>query len=175
MIIGIAGYAGVGKDTLADLLVEREGFEKRAFANKLKEFYYKVAPLSHVEQIDELGWDAAKRFNIEIRAGLQGLGAAARSTFGKKFWIEQAMPNIFDSQEFNYVFADVRYENEAEEIWSRGGVVIRLKRDAINPANDHASELELDSIEADLVIENHSPESALSEVLEYLGWHTTKS
>jgi len=175
MIIGIAGYAGVGKDTLADLLVEREGFEKRAFADKLKQFYYSVAPLAHVDLIDELGWDAAKRFNMEIRAGLQGLGSAGRNTFGKKFWIEQAMPNIFDSQEFNYVFADVRYQNEADEIWSRGGVIIRLKRDEINPANDHASELELDTIEADIVIENHSPESALSEVLEYLGWHTTKS
>lgn len=36
-IIGISGHAGAGKDTFASVLVERYGFVRMAFADKLKE------------------------------------------------------------------------------------------------------------------------------------------
>ena len=37
MIIGITGYAGSGKDTLADFLIENNQFKKLEFAKKIKE------------------------------------------------------------------------------------------------------------------------------------------
>ena len=37
MIIGLCGFAGSGKGTLADILVENHGFRKISFATKLKD------------------------------------------------------------------------------------------------------------------------------------------
>lgn len=165
MIIGITGYAGVGKDTLADLLVETQGFEKRAFADKVREAYYEVAPVAHQELIDELGWDAAKRENMFIRAGLQGIGSMCRKVFGKDFWIKQALSIELGN---NIVFSDVRYENEAYAIRKAGGIIIRLKRDGIEPFNDHESETNVDNIDPDMVIENRTPEQALKDVIELI-------
>lgn len=167
MIIGITGYAGVGKDTLADLLAPRK-FQKRSFADKVREAYYEVAPESHRDAVDVYGWDLAKRGNIHIRIGLQGVGAMCRKVFGKTFWIDQAMPTQDQLLDYNYVYADVRYPNEAEAIWGKGGYVIRLKRDEIQPINDHESEVLVDTIEADLVIENKTPQEELEILLEFL-------
>lgn len=167
MIIGITGYAGVGKDTLADLLKPYK-FHKRSFADKVREAYYEVAPDSHREAIEMYGWDLAKRGNIHIRIGLQGVGAMCRKVFGKTFWIDQAMPTADELLDLNIVYADVRYPNEAEAIWDKGGYVIRLKRDAIQPVNGHESEILLDTIEADLVIENKTPEEELDILLKFV-------
>ena len=37
MIIGLVGFIGSGKGTIADLLVERHGFFKESFANSVKD------------------------------------------------------------------------------------------------------------------------------------------
>lgn len=174
MIIGITGYAGVGKDTCADLLTYYANFEKRAFAEKVRAAYYYVAPAEQVDAINKYGWDHAKRSNPHIRTGLQGIGAMCRLVFGANFWVEQAMPTdrrVFHPEKVNYVFSDVRYQNEAEAIKALGGIIVRLKRDNVFPANDHLSEVGIDSIEADLVLENSTPESAVSEILEYIKWN----
>lgn len=174
LIIGITGYAGVGKDTLADLICEHTDFHKLSFAGKVKDLYLRLAPTHTLELIEARGWDFAKHHDLQVRTALQGLGSACRNTFGKDFWIKQAMPNKLEIEHENFVFSDVRYVNEAKAIWAQGGIVIRLKRDNVSPANAHLSEVGIDEIHADLTIENHSPQSALSEVLEYIGWVETK-
>lgn len=45
MIIGISGYARVGKDEAAKVLVDKYGFERIAFADKLRDFLYALNPL----------------------------------------------------------------------------------------------------------------------------------
>jgi hypothetical protein len=50
-LIGLAGYAGAGKDTVADLLVAHRGFRKLAFADALRD---EVAEAFGIEQDDLL-------------------------------------------------------------------------------------------------------------------------
>ncbi len=45
MIIGLTGYAQSGKDTVANILVERYGFTRVAFADKIREFLYETNPM----------------------------------------------------------------------------------------------------------------------------------
>lgn len=45
IIVGFSGYARCGKDTAADYLAERYGFEHRAFADKLRDALYVLNPI----------------------------------------------------------------------------------------------------------------------------------
>lgn len=175
MIIGLTGYARVGKDTLADLLVEQYGYEKRSFAQPMRDALYALNPkidydLRLQEIIDFWGWDGYKQseHGVEIRALMQRLGTeVGRKQFGENFWVKQGIPVDLGN---NYVFSDVRFDNEAYAIRRAGGVIIRLKRDEVGPANDHESELGIDKIDADMVIENKTPELALMEVVDLLDY-----
>ncbi len=178
MIIGLAGYARVGKDTLADLLVEKHGFEKRSFAQPMREALYALNPMvigdghGHTlplqAVIDIYGWDNYKEsvYGPEIRGLMQRFGTeVARKQWGEDFWIKQALAVDLDK---DIVFSDVRFENEAHAIRRAGGIVIRLKRDDISPANEHESENRVDRIDPDMIIENRTPLQALSDVIELI-------
>lgn len=45
-VIGVSGFAGSGKDTLADLLVKNHGFIKRSLADQMKEGLQRLMPFS---------------------------------------------------------------------------------------------------------------------------------
>lgn len=145
-IIGLAGYAGSGKDALADMLVSLDGFERRAFADPMKEFLVKLNPLiwrtgigmNTLENIirDE-GWDRAKR-HPEIRELLQRLGTeAGRGVLGEDVWVNALFEKPIKRL---LVISDVRFPNEAKAIKERGGIIIRVIRDGLGPANNHPSE-----------------------------------
>src|SRR5690606_29398259 len=107
--IGLTGYAGSGKDTTADYLVEHYGFVRVAFADKLKEFALASTPAVR-ESVQETGGHEAKQ-RPWIREALPDSGTAARETCGDDFWsraveIPEGAPPV--------VFTDVRYPIEAE-------------------------------------------------------------
>jgi uncharacterized protein with PIN domain len=152
MILGLTGYAGVGKDTAAEYLVKEFNFTRVAFADKLRQLAYNINPYIHHEVpglshrlvgiVDEMGWDRAKREIIAIREFLQGTGHGARLTFGDPFWIQAAFtPEVL--QNTDIVVTDVRYENEVKYIADLGGYIIRIQRDGFGPINDHITEKEL--------------------------------
>ena len=45
VIIGLSGYARSGKDEAAKVLVEKYGFQRIAFADKLRDFLYELNPI----------------------------------------------------------------------------------------------------------------------------------
>lgn len=148
MLIGLTGHAGSGKDTAAAYLVEKHGFIRLAFADKLKDLAYRVNPwfvtcdLAYL--VDNFGWDRAKREDANVRQYLQDLGQAARDTFGDAFWVDQVLTgDVFNSMRWGnrYVITDVRYQNEADVVLDVGGWVYRIERPGVGPANGHISEM----------------------------------
>lgn len=139
--IGLIGFAGSGKDTAAQALISK-GWRRKAFADHLKTLAY------------SFGWDGRK--NEKGRKFLQDLGMAARA-YNSNFWIEQAyfgmtaVPTAYTKIPF--VWTDVRFENEAEFIRKRGGVIIRIIRPNI-PCGEHESESGQNKIDADYTIVN---------------------
>jgi hypothetical protein len=158
-IIGLSGYARTGKDTLADFLAQRHGFEKKSFADPMREALYALDPNIDVDgwrsplssAVDAFGWDGLKAISTEVRPLLQRFGTeVGRAMWGTDFWVDAAMRRVVGPT----IFADVRFPNEADAVRNAGGVVWRVQRSGVEPANGHASEHALDGYVFDAVIDN---------------------
>ena len=163
MIIGLSGYARSGKDTVAGMLMGIHGYERVAFADKIREFLLEIDPLVMHNGIDfrlqdiveSKGWETAKTEFPEVRRLLQDLGLGARKLFGDDFWIAQALMHRHHTEKI--VITDVRFKNEAEAIKKHDGAQIwRINRINVGPANDHLSEIDMDTWEYDGIITNNS-------------------
>lgn len=169
MIIGLSGYAQSGKDTAASFF---EGYERRAFADPMRDVLYTLNPivksgLNLQDAIDEDGWDKAKVRYPEIRRLLQVLGTeVGRAKWGDNFWVWQATKGLNSNQ--NIVFTDVRFPNELEEIKIFGGVTVRIVRDGVEAVNTHPSESALDDAIFDFTIHNNGTLEELKAKIENL-------
>jgi len=156
-IIGLSGFARSGKDEAARVLVEEYGFVRVAFADKLREVLYALNPIVDMgfddflelqpvyvqEVIDAYGWDGYKEteYGTEIRRLLQRLGTeAGRQALWDTIWIDSAFAGLPDDAKV--VVTDARFYNEFDAVRDRGGVVWRIEREGVGPANGHASEME---------------------------------
>ena len=164
-IIALSGYARSGKDESARVLIEEFGFQRVAFADKLREVLYAVNPkLGYVsfgqgareelirvrDLVDRFGWDGYKENDgyhnevaWELRELLQRLGTeGGRQILWDSIWIDAAFAGLPDDAKI--VITDCRFPNEAQAIEERGGEVWRVQRPGVGPANLHASETSLD-------------------------------
>ena len=163
MLIGLAGFARSGKDTLADHLVESRGYTKIAFAEPMREALVRLNPTIEVGSfklaklataVDVWGWEELKSISPDIRGLMQRLGTeVGRQMFGEDFWVQQTMKRVA-GVDGNCVVSDVRYPNEARAIRDAGGIVIRVERNGVDAPNNHTSETALDSFEFDYVLRN---------------------
>ncbi|MEU5433856.1 hypothetical protein AB0G73_10830 [Streptomyces sp. NPDC020719] len=163
-LIGLAGAARSGKDTAAQTLLEL-GWERRAFADKVKDFLYALNPwIDAVDdaepdglanEVDRHGWDAVKEESWEVRHLLQRCGTeAGRQLLGENVWVD-ALFRDFETWGPTVV-TDVRFPNEAEAIRARGGLVVHISRpdQAFIPQADHVSERALDGWTFDASVQN---------------------
>ncbi len=166
LLVGLSGYAQSGKDTAARVLMEHFGFERRAFADKMRAFLYAVNPLVfndasdwslgdeavYVQDVvDKYGWDAAKVDFPEVRQLMQRLGTeAGREVLGENVWVDATMAKVDGCT----VFTDVRFPNEYDAIKAAGGEVWRIARPGTSAVNMHPSETALDAHTFDLTIHN---------------------
>lgn len=170
MIIGLAGFAGSGKDTVAQILVKDWNYTRYAFADLIKKVLYETNPI--VEQsvrlkdlVDEYGWDKTKNDYLEVRRLLQDFGLAGRNNFGKLHWASQIFKQIGFSSKA--VITDVRFWNEADQIKMFDfAQVWRVHRPGTGPVNNHESELELVEYLYDAVIINDSDINSLKEKVD---------
>lgn len=171
-LIGISGYARSGKDEAAKVLVEKFGFRRVAFADKLREFLYALNPIIGYgkesldkpyvgeavfvnDVIDAIGWDGYKEtgYSTEIRRLLQRLGTeAGRDVLWDSIWIDATLTNMDEGDRI--VITDCRFPNEARAVREAGGQLWRIDRWGVGPANQHPSETSLDDYDFDRVIFN---------------------
>lgn len=140
MIVGICGFIGSGKDTIADYLVNFHGFRRESFANSLKDAVAQVFGWDRVmlegrtkqarewrEQRDEW-WSDRLGMDITPRWILQYWGTeVCRKAFHDDIWIASLENKLRNSKD-DIVISDCRFPNEVKSITSAGGIVIRVKR-----------------------------------------------
>jgi hypothetical protein len=149
MIIGLAGYAGVGKSTAARALVEL-GWERHRFAAPMKKMLLSllieggIGFITAMEMVDgKLKEDPHELLGGKSpRYALQTIGTEwGRGLFGQNFWVNQTMAKIKPSisKGKRIVIDDVRFPNEASAIRAAGGKTIRIQR-GNNRWAEHSSE-----------------------------------
>jgi hypothetical protein len=158
-IIGLTGYAQSGKDTFASILVEKYGYSRIAFADKIRDFLYGINPMvgcsptGYLQDLVNLvGWDKAKQ-EPQVRRLLQDLGISARELIDENIWVNAALSSIGANDRI--VITDVRFENEAAMIKSMGGQLWRIKRSGVGPVNGHVSESEMDGYKVNQIFVNN--------------------
>lgn len=141
MIIGVCGFIGSGKDTVADYLVNFHEYRRESFADSLKDSVAAVFGWDRTllegrtkearewrEQIDPW-W--AKRLampTLTPRWVLQYWGTeVCRKTFHDDIWIASLENKLRQSKD-NIVVSDVRFPNEVTAIKNLGGMVLWIKR-----------------------------------------------
>lgn len=168
MIVGISGYAGSGKDTLAGIIQREEPrWEVRKFADKLKQVaaiilnckpmdfedqHFKRSPLPSRWDI----WDGEVHRHMTVREFLQNLGTdAIRNGLHENTWVNALMAEYDKGGLYpkGWIITDVRFPNEYLAIKGRGGVMIRINRG--EPTNAHVSETALDNVQFDIEIDNN--------------------
>lgn len=171
-IIGISGYAGAGKDEAA-LALKQIGYERRAFADPLREFLYVMNPIIETgthynlklqQIVDMFGWAKLKEhpYKNNYRNLIQTVGTdCVRNILGEDTWAKASM-NKLDA-DGSYVFSDCRFPNEADAIKSHGGYIVRINRPGVTPALNHTSETSLDDYVFDYEIVNDGTVEELRE------------
>lgn len=141
MLVGISGFIGSGKDTVADYLVTNYQYKQESFANSLKDaialvFNWDRTMLAGLtnesrnwrEQVDKW-W--ATRLNIPHltpRWILQQWGTeVCRQNFHDDIWIASVENKIRQSTD-NFVISDVRFPNEILSVKRMKGITIWVKR-----------------------------------------------
>lgn len=168
MIVGLIGNIGVGKDTVAKILVETRGYEQLSFAAKLyeevseafsvsttflslresKEIPTRLLQLSNCRNFEfaalmQSVHGVPKDLYLSPRQVLQWWGAEYRRNKDPDYWITPIKDIIDIFPDTDFVISDVRFANEVALIRSyRYNMLIRVDRpNAPNvPSTGHASE-----------------------------------
>lgn len=149
--IGLVGKAGTGKDTVADYLMAVYGFNKFAFAYRLKEIDYEL-----------FGPTVGKD-----RKRLQQFGQFCR-TIDPDVWVNQLHKQVKDYHG-NIVITDIRQPNEYQYCVDNGFIIIKIvcddeirtqrmidRGDIFKPEDlQHETERFIDQFDYDFLVDNN--------------------
>ena len=177
-IIGLTGYKGSGKDTIADYLVNEQGFIKIAFAdfirNALKELfdwddenfsqekkeipdsYWGVTPRKMCQEI------GTEFLRIHCKDFIsQDFKLPNDEDYKATFHIKRINKEIIKLLDVNsnvkIVFSDIRFQDELDYVKSLGGIIVKINRISSNKNqfSEHVSEKNIDSLQnVDYKIDN---------------------
>ena len=196
VVIGLCGFAGAGKDTVADYLVQRHGFMRVAFADPLKDVVcaifgwdrsvmngYTEDDRAFREAKDEW-WSDQLGKRITPRNMMQLWGTeVGRKMFHPKLWIFSMQRKIetLVEQGKDIVVSDCRFVEECELIKKLGGTLVRIHRSypewygvayhephlmSSLYPSVHVSEYETLKVEVDHVIRNEGSKESLHYAVE---------
>mgnify|MGYP001464962940 FL=1 len=176
MIIGVCGFIGSGKDTVADYLVNFHEFRRESFADTLKDAVAAVFGWDRTllegrtkearewrEEVDQWWAERLGMPTLTPRWVLQYWGTeVCRKSFHDDIWIASLENKIRNSKD-DIIVSDVRFPNEVKAIKNQQGKMIWVQRGRLPKWYDTALEANAGSNIAinDLKIQNiHASEWA---------------
>lgn len=168
VVIGLTGFIGSGKTTVATRLIEKHGFRRGRFAGALKEMlvalltYRGVGPREARRMVDgDLKEVPTPWLNGKSpRQAMESLGKDwGRECVSDDLWVDTEIDHIANGESGAILFEDVRFPNEAAAIRAMGGRVVRVHRVGLIP-QDHPTEKAQAEIVPDETIINDPGEFA---------------
>jgi hypothetical protein len=141
MIIGVCGFIGSGKDTVADYLQNFHEFRRESFASTLKDAVAAVFGWDRTllegrtkearewrEQVDPWWAERLSMPTLTPRWVLQYWGTeVCRKGFHDDIWIA-SLENKLRTSKDHVVISDCRFPNEIQSIKNAGGKIIWVQR-----------------------------------------------
>jgi hypothetical protein len=157
MLIGLTGYAGAGKTSVADILVRDHGFTRMRFAGPLKDMLYALGLTERelegdlkTQPCELLGWKSPRHAMVTL--GTEW----GRQLIDWNMWVRALMlkidkeqKNLQEREKYAYpgylnriVVDDARFLNEITALKQRGAQIWRVERPEVVALTDHPSEQE---------------------------------
>lgn len=143
MIIGLVGFKGCGKDTVANYLIENSGekWTRESFANSLKDSLASVFQWNRAmlegdteesrewrETVDEWWANKLGMPDFTPRIALQVCGTDLwRNKFHDDIWL-LSLERKLTTAKHNVIITDTRFPNEIKLIKELGGKIVRVRR-----------------------------------------------
>ncbi|MCZ0981916.1 hypothetical protein O1L60_31390 [Streptomyces diastatochromogenes] len=162
-VLALGGYAHSGKDSVANVLVERYGYTPVRFSDAVRDVLEEMNPLIPTPYgavnlawvIKDVGWDVAKREYPEVRRLMQRLGGGIREHVVDDAWIHAGLRKAEGHP--RVVYTDVRHKNELEALKGWDNFSVWVSRPGVGPLNSDVSENQLARSNFDLVFHNEGP------------------
>ncbi|MFI6688919.1 hypothetical protein [Streptomyces sp. NPDC050485] len=179
--IGIIGRPRVGKDTVADHLIERHGYERVSIAGPIKELGLIMNPVigAHGDSngntqlvhlypaVEKHGWEYVKDEYPEVRRFLWAMSVdGIAGTFGPEIWTDLAV-NTIRATAAPVVVTDVRLADEAQALRRQGLTIVYLTREGI-PEDDQREGEHLGPEHADCRLHNGGTLAELHDQVDAL-------
>ena len=141
-VIGVSGFAGSGKDSFANIFVEKYGYTKISMADSIKDMLSVVfgwdremlqgaTPESRLwrETPDEF-WSSVLEYPFTPRKAMTTIGTNLfRVHFHKDIWVQSVKKKILDVGT-NVIIPDLRFGNEIEMMRDIGACLFEIERGA---------------------------------------------
>jgi Deoxynucleotide monophosphate kinase len=163
-LIGVHGPLESGKDTVAQVVVEMfpNLYRQYAFAWPIKKACQIIFGFTEDDMNDRVMKERVHPFwGVTPRKTMQLLGTEyGRNMIREDIWVLRAQSEIQKNAEqgFGTIISDVRFDNEAQVIRSRNGVIIHITRPELDTSVDkyqHASEGGIQKLDDDFLINNN--------------------
>ena len=142
MIIGLVGWIGSGKNTVADILASQHEYKRDSFAAPLKDavsniFNWPRKTLEgdtdhsrHFRECVDPYWATKLAIkNFTPRLALQIIGTEImRESFHHKIWLDSLEHRYIAGGQKPTIITDCRFRNELAFVKQMGGFTIRVKR-----------------------------------------------
>jgi hypothetical protein len=155
-LIGIAGFARVGKDTAAQALAERWGYATSGTSACLVDMARRMAPDNVAGPIHDYGLEEAKNRYPEVREWLVRFGLACREVFveGEDFVVLQAIKRAM--ADGPTVISGLRFKREADLLREQDPTAVVFRVDRFGYTANSDFEREVEDIDVDFVVHNDS-------------------
>lgn len=151
MIVGVSGFIGSGKDTIADYLITFKGFKRLSYAGPLKDAVASIFGWDRDllegttkysrewrDQVDTWWSERLDINHLTPRWVLQQWGTeVGRRSFHDDIWIA-SIENQLRTAKDDIVISDCRFPNELKSIKRMGGITLRVHRGENPPWYDAA-------------------------------------
>ncbi len=161
VIIGLAGRARSGKDTVATFFTKTHRVVR--FAQPIKDAVKALYGWSDIVMETDIKDAIDPHWGVSPRSAMTHVAQSTRLFVANDFFVKR----LFDSWDGGaIVIPDVRYKHEVDAINARGGITIKITREGLHK---HDIEFTVDELDTTYNITNNGSLDSLRRQIDGLG------